>query len=289
MTGHGRGESVQADCRVEVELSSVNQKHLVLRVALPMGYECLEAQVRSHLIGSGLSRGKVSAHINIDPTDKTRRNRVFIDRDLARECVKELRELARSLRLYGGANMETLMSVPGIVRSEEQSPDRESVWPLVRSAIDRALEGLRAMRSQEGREITARLSLLIEEMRQATGRVRLRAQKSVDRFREHLQEQIRRLTQEPLDEDRLIQEVVIHASRVDITEELDRLNIHYQQLESLVGSRKPVGRTLDFLAQEIFREINTIGSKASDSHISREVVTLKTHLDRFREQVQNVE
>ncbi len=289
MTGHGQGEASHGEYRAEAELSGVNGKHRHLRIRLPRSFEALEPEVRKLLEGAGLFRGQITAGIHVSSPRPRSAGRVAIDQERARDCVRQLRELARTLGIYGGIGVETLLALPGIVVLEPDPADREEAWPAVRAALLQALEGLRSTRRAEGENIGSQLQLIVGKMRQITGRVRLQSQKVVDRFQEQLRQRILRAAQEPLDEGRLMQEIVLFASRVEITEELDRLDSHYKQFESLMQSSQPQGRSLGFLAQEIQREVATLGAKAGDSQISASVVSLKNHLEQIREQVQNIE
>ena len=163
--------------------------------------------------------------------------------------------------------------------------------PAVEKALNKALDGLLKMREREGAHLQTALEEHVGIMRRAATKVQKQAPKVAARYREQLIERIKNagLETPAADDERLLKEVVYFADRSDITEELTRLQSHFQQFDDCRKSREPVGRTLDFLAQEMNREINTIGSKANDSLISREVVTLKAELEKFREQAQNVE
>src|SRR5438105_532139 len=179
----------------------------------------------------------------------------------------------------------------GVFQTDEELAEAEDFWPAVEKALNKALATLVKMREREGQHLATDLSERIAIMREAVKTIRENAPQVAARYREQLIARIKNAGLETpvADDDRLLKEVVYFADRSDITEELTRLQSHFQQFDDNLKSSEPVGRTLDFLAQEMNREINTIGSKANDSLIAREVVTLKAELEKFREQAMKVE
>jgi uncharacterized protein (TIGR00255 family) len=210
---------------------------------------------------------------------------------LAQAYARELRALAKSLHLANGVTLELLSRAPGVLQPAEEITSAEELWPAVSKALGAALDVLLKMRQREGAWLAKDLSARAARMRAGASRVRRMAPRAVQRYRTQLLARIKAAGLEipALDEERLAKEIFLFADRSDITEELTRLESHFQQLDDCVRSKQPVGRTLDFLAQEMNREVNTLGAKASDSGISRQVVLLKAELEKFREQVQNVE
>ena len=290
MTGHGRGEAVFKGFKASVEVSAVNRKQLEIHVNLPREFDGLEAAVR----GRGqqkVSLGRVTVRVAVATAGGGEVNRVVINRELASESAAELKRIAVSLGIDSSLSVEALMRVPGVVRLESGLEDPESVLPAVRKATDKALTGFLAMRRVEGRELGGDLEKRIQLVSKAVGRVKKRAPQVLVRYRTQLIERARTAGLEfgGADEERLLKEIVLFADRSDLTEELTRLESHFQQFHRLAGSSQPVGRTLDFLAQEMNREVNTVGSKANDARISKEVVLMKTELEKVREQVQNGE
>jgi len=289
MTGYGRGEAAANGCKATVELSAVNRKQAEYAINLPNGLDALESRVRDEL-AARISRGRVNAKIvcqeGVGGTGGVR-----VNRELARAYALELGALARELGLEGGVTLEQLLRVPGVLQPPEGAEEIERWFPLVQEALGDALAALVGMREAEGRHLEEDLKGRVETMRAAAARVRAQAPKVLERYREQLRERIRSAGLElpAHDDDRLLKEVVIFADRSDLSEELARLDSHFAQFETIAKLGEPVGRALDFLAQEMNREINTIGSKANDAAIAREVVVLKTELEKFREQVQNVE
>jgi uncharacterized protein (TIGR00255 family) len=187
--------------------------------------------------------------------------------------------------------LDQLVRAPGVFQTDAELVDTENVWPVVEKALKPALAALVKMREREGAHLAKDLAMRVGVMRKCAARIQKQAPQAAERYRRQLIERIKGagLAAPAPDDERLLKEVVLFADRSDISEELTRLQSHFQQFEDCCRSREPVGRTLDFLAQEMNREINTIGSKANDALISREVVTLKAELEKFREQAQNVE
>lgn len=290
MTGYGWGECSQNGFKVTVELSSVNRKQGEISISLPRDLEVLEAQIRDE-INRRVARGRLTARVTLHAGDSGEVARVVVNKALAQAYARELRKLARNLHLKDDLSLDLLVRAPGVLQSDASVGDAEAFWPAVSKALQQALAMLLKMRAREGAHLKRDLDDRIGTMRKAVGRVSKEAPLVQKRYREQLVERIKSAGLEDLqiDEERLIKEVVFFADRSDISEELTRLQSHFQQFDDCLKAKEPVGRTLDFLAQEMNREINTIGSKANDSRISREVVILKTELEKFREQAQNVE
>jgi uncharacterized protein (TIGR00255 family) len=210
---------------------------------------------------------------------------------LAKAYAKEISRLSRELALKEQVSLDLLLRAPGVLRSEEGIADAESAWPSVQKALQRALDSLVKMRQREGSHLAADLEKRMRLMRKSVQHIHARAPEMVTRYQEQLRQRIKNAGLElpGIEDDRLMKEVIYFADRSDISEELTRLESHFKQFSQSLKSNEPVGRTLDFMAQEINREINTIGSKTTDNLISREVVRLKAELEKIREQVQNVE
>jgi len=290
MTGYGRGECARDGFKITVELSAVNRRQPEISVNLPRELEMLESPVRD-AINAQVARGRVTARIGIHAADGKSSARAHLNLPLAKAYATELARLAKSLKISGAVSLDQILRAPGVFQTDEELVDAESIWPVVEKALKQALAALVKMREREGAHLAEDLALRIGVMRQSAGKIQKQAPETAENYRKHLLERIKSAGIESIapDDERLLKEVVVFADRSDITEELTRLQSHFQQFEDCRKSKEPVGRTLDFLAQEMNREINTIGSKANDAVISREVVTLKAELERFREQAQNVE
>jgi uncharacterized protein (TIGR00255 family) len=289
MTGCGRGECAQDGFKITVEVQSINRKQADVQVDLPRDLEILESPVRD-TIHKAISRGRLTAKVLLHAPTGRGSARMHLNRALAKAYTQELRRMAKELKLEGNVSLDHLIRAPGVFQTDEQLVQAEDFWPSVHKALQQALNALLKMRSREGAHLAKDLSGRIATMRKATAGIARQAPRVAERYRAQLLERARNAGVDlEVDEERLLKEVVLFADRSDISEELTRLTSHFQQFSDLTKSSKPVGRTLDFLAQEINREINTVGSKANDAAISRGVVTLKAELEKFREQAQNVE
>ena len=249
----------------------------------------LEAQMRD-AINRHIARGRLTARVTLHSGGNSAA-RMHLNVPLAKAYTKELNKLAKQLKLSGEVTLDHLVRAPGVFQTDEQIAEEENFWPAVEKALNKALAALVKMREREGAHLKRDLAERVAIMRKAATQVQAHAPKVAERYRDQLIQRIKEanLPTPATDDERLLKEVVYFADRSDITEELTRLQSHFQQFDDCLKTAEPVGRTLDFLAQEMNREINTIGSKANDSLISREVVTLKAELEKFREQAQNVE
>lgn len=273
-----------------VEVSSVNRKQMEILVNLPRELEMLEGQIRD-VINRSVSRGRLTVRVAVHAGGSKLSAQMHLNVGLAKAYTRELSRLSAQLKLPGPVTLDHLVRAPGVFQTDEDLAVEEDLWPAVEKALKKALGQLLDMREREGGHLAQDLARRVSIMRKSVGRVQKHAPKVAERYRQQLVERIKKAGLEApgLEDDRLVKEVVYFADRSDISEELTRLQSHFQQFEDCRKSREPVGRTLDFLAQEMNREVNTIGSKANDSLISREVVTLKAELEKFREQAQNVE
>ena len=288
MTGFGEGAAAAEGIRVVVEISSVNRKQLDIHVSLPRNLVTLDAQVQQ-LIRSEFTRGRVSGIVRVDATEGFAGS-VKVDEKLAAQYVEGIRKTARKLKLADDLGAESIARLPGVVTIDQDNLDADHVTTVLETAMTAALRGLAKMRVAEGKvlatDLRERLGLL-ENAAKAIGKL---AAGVGSGYREKL---FLRLKEAGLDDlagdERIVKEITLFADRCDISEELVRLKSHLAQARGLLRSSEPAGRTLDFLCQELFREINTVGSKANEVEITRHVVAFKTELERIREQVQNIE
>ena len=290
MTGYGCGDGEHDGCKVTVELSSVNRRQSELAINLPRDLDVLEARIRDE-VNRHVARGRVSVRVTVHAGDERRAGSVRVNRALARAYAREFAQLAVELDLEGRPTLDVVLRAPGVLEAGEDVEDAEAFWPAAETALKAALAQLVTMREREGDHLAADLRNRLTLMSLAAAAVRARAPQVAEHYRRQLHERIAAagIALTPEDGERLLKEVALFADRSDITEELTRLESHFVQFEQALARPEAVGRTLDFLAQEMNREVNTIGSKANDAAIAREVVTLKTELERIREQAQNVE
>jgi uncharacterized protein (TIGR00255 family) len=290
MTGYGRGDCSQDGFKIAVELSSVNRKQTEISVNLPREMEMLEAQIRD-VIHRRIARGRVTARVSLHAGAGKSSARLHLNVPLAKAYARELTRLAKQLKLPGSVTLDQLARAPGVLQTDEELAVEEDFWPAVETALKKALAQMIRMREREGDHLAQDLAQRIAAMQKAAAHIQKHAPTVAERYRQQLIQRVKSAGLEApgVEDERLLKEVVYFADRSDITEELTRLQSHFQQFADGFKSKEPVGRMLDFLAQEMNREVNTIGSKANDSLISHEVVTLKAELERFREQAQNVE
>lgn len=289
MTGYGRGQATAKGLHVEVELNSVNRKQLEVRISLPRAWQSLESRV-VELIQESISRGQVSGSILVQVSEALRAKSLSVNQALAAVYIKELRKTAKALKLTDDLSASLLLGLPEVVSYSGVDRDLEYVWPVMEKGLKTAIASLLAMRLKEGAELALDLESRLRKLADHVASIRVEAPHVTARYREALQ---KRLLQAGVALDAadstMMKELALFADRSDITEELTRLDSHLKQAHTLLHSKEPAGRALDFLAQEMFREINTIGSKANEVRITRQVIEFKTELERIREQVQNIE
>ncbi len=292
MTGFGRASLRLASLGFEIEVRSVNHRHLDTRVRVPRILSICEADLRAR-IQQRIGRGKIDLTISASD-DSSVLARVDIDQGVAAEYGRVARELVGIDGVEGSLTVDTLIGLPGVARLAEPDFPADELLNALLGGVDQALDALVAMRASEGKAIERDLMLRLDRVEALADSIDQRAGLVCDAVRDRLRRRTERLRLETglLDEARLHQEIVIAADRLDITEEIVRLRSHIEQFREIVqaaGVDVPVGRRLDFLLQEFGREANTIGSKGSDAPIAHDVVELKSELERIREQVQNVE
>lgn len=287
MTGYGCGTAEIAGGRVTAELRSLNHRYGEVVIRLPRGLSPLEDRVRA-LVKSCVQRGRVEVFLNLDLTTSDRCVRV--DRPLVLAYYQALKELQELLKLPDPPGLAELLAVPALVSVSEQELDLEGVWPGVESAMGQALGVLCAMRRQEGAVLGAELARRFDAIQRLAQEAAGLSATVVEHYRQKLQQRLEAwLGGLTLDEQRLAMEVALLAERSSIDEELTRIGSHLDQCRMALESADPVGRRLEFLTQELHREVNTIASKSTDVTLSRLVVELKSEVEKVREQVQNVQ
>jgi len=288
MTGYGRGEWQEGERRVEVEVKSFNHRYLDVSPHLPRRLNSLEAQVRN-LIKQRVSRGRVEVSVQTDDSSLVEQ-KLELDTALAQDYHLALKTLQQELGIPGEIRLETLANFRDIFTRKEVETDLEKEWAFLQIALEAALRNLEQMRRDEGLalrgDFLGRLTAIGEMTREIEKKAPLALEASRDRLAQRVQELSRGI---PVDEVRLAQEVAYLAERSDITEELVRIRSHLNQFREMLDDSEPAGRKLEFLLQEVNREANTIGSKASDAGIAQVAVGIKSELEKMREQVQNVE
>mgnify|MGYP000473392911 CR=1 FL=1 len=289
MTGHGRGTAADGGWRCVAECASVNRKGIEIAVALPRPLAVLETRVREE-VQRTVHRGRINVSLAVESTGPSPGGSI-LDREAARRALAELKALREELGLPGEITLELLLRSPGVLRaSAEESPDPEILWPVVREALQQALGRMGAMRTKEGTHLVSDLLKRVKLLESAAKAIRTRVPAVIKQRRDALRSRLEELgAPTPVNDPALARELALAAERSDITEELTRLESHFAQCREALAGNDPAGRTLDYLAQEMFREFNTLGNKAGDAAISRRVVQSKAELDRIREQTANLE
>ena len=293
MTGFGRAEVRGDTLVVTVEARSVNHRHLDIALRLPRVLSSLELDAR-RLIAARLERGRVDVAVQVASVAGQPTQRIVTDPALAREYVARARALAADLAdlgVGGGITLEWLLERSGVVRVEEPEPADVLVpWAVLEQALARALDELVDRRTAEGERLAQELRSLHAELGVIVETMAARAPAAVQRREERLRERLRTLLGSAgVDEARILTEAAVWADKADIAEELARLRAHMAELAIVLDKGGPVGRPLDFLLQELGREVNTVASKADDLELSQAALAGKAVLEKIREQVQNLE
>ncbi|SFH72784.1 YicC/YloC family endoribonuclease [Planctomicrobium piriforme] len=289
MTGHGDANGQNERLSVTIEVRSVNNRHLKVTVRCPDAFIALEANI-DRVVREVISRGTLTIHLHIRHVNAL--SSYHVNSTVARQYFEQLRELSRELGLAEPAELTPLLALPGVIDDGESRSVEESDWPLLETALITALENLQNFRRQEGAAMAAELRAMCLVIEENAEQIALRAPKVVAEYRERIKNRINDFlsTQSvKVDDNDLIREVSMFADRCDISEELTRLRSHLQQYRTLLDSDGSNGRKLEFLGQELFREINTTGSKANDVEIAHRVVEMKAAIEKMREIILNVE
>ena len=289
MTGFGRAAFEAAGATFAVELRSVNQRNLDLSLRLPRSFAGLEPELRK-LLATRFSRGKVELGVALAAGGGPRAE-LEVDRALVQRYLALSRELSRESGVVDRMGVAELLAMPWVIRSVEPAADEKDAQAPLLAAAARAADAALAMREAEGAALERELRARLASVSAIVADVGARAGEVQSAVRERMRARAEQLRAETglLDEARLYHEVALAAERLDVTEELARLDSHVQQFLAALEAGEPVGRRLDFLTQELAREANTLGAKAGDAPLAHRAVDLKTEIDRIREQVQNIE
>ena len=289
MTGFGRGEFKNDNYHFLVECKTINHKYCDINVRLPRKISFLEDKIRNY-VKNFVKRGRVDLYIKLDLIGSEDVNLKFDDK-LATQYVNILKEIKEKFDLQDDISVMNVAKFPEIVKCEEKEEDEDLYWSMLKEALDMSMEKLTQMRKEEGEKLAIDtiercdiLANLIDEIEKYSNTV-------VDEYREKLNNRISEILENPsiIDENRLAQEVAIFADKSSITEEIVRCRSHIEQLRKTVEKNDSIGRKIDFLIQEMNREVNTTGSKSSNINITNLVVEVKSELEKIREQIQNIE
>ena len=288
MTGFGRGEAEKDGRRFTVEIKTVNHRYFEPSVRISRQLAALENEVRT-LVKQTIVRGKTDIFISYtDLSDK--QVNVVIKKGLLKSYVDALKEAARENDLRDDLSNSDILRLPEVLTTEEKTEDAEELWPLLKEAVEEALEHLNAMREKEGSHLKEDLLQKISALEACRAELVEKAPLVVEAYKERLHARLDELIERgSLDPGRLEAEVTLFADKCAIDEELTRLDSHFHQFRQIVEMNEPVGRKLDFLTQELNRETNTIASKANALMISKTALTMKNEIEKIREQIQNIE
>ena len=288
MTGYGRQELIAGGKKIHVEVKSVNHRYSDFTIKYPRHFAFLEDRIKKRAAES-ITRGKVDIFLTIENYETTDEE-ITINRAAAENYIEALKKLRDEFSLTDDITVMSVARNQDVFTVVKKEEDEEEIWNNVRTALDGALEEFTMMRQREGERIQKDLEARVEYMKTLVERVDERSPETVDEYRNRLYDKIKEILEDrEIDEARILTEVAIFADKVAVNEETVRLRSHFVEFGAIVNSGEPAGRRLDFLIQEINRETNTIGSKASDIEIAKIVVELKGEIEKLREQIQNIE
>ena len=289
MTGFGRAESQEGDYTYQAEIRSVNNRFIEINTRLPKAYVDLEQPLKK-LIKLHCSRGSISLTISLaNSNEGSGEWDVRPNLSLATQYVDALNQIRDSLGLHGEIDLKSLVGLRDIIKIEPVALD-PAKKDLILNIATEALTSLQKMREEEGENMQKDLAERIDAIESHAAEIESRHPEVIKEYQEKLNERIKTLNEGVgLDETRLAQEAALLADRSDITEEMTRLRSHLNQFRNFFNTKEPIGRKLEFITQEINREVNTTGSKSSDIRISNRVIEMKSELEKIREQVQNIE
>ena len=287
MTGYGRGQIARARVKVVVEIQSVNKRQSDVAFNLPDRLSELEPEMRA-VIAQHVHRGRLTVRVSLEHA-KTGFSSV-VNRSLAKAYLRSLRSLREELKLPGEITIETILQAPGVIDTPRDTPLAPTTHAATLAALKIALQKLLSMRAKEGANLLKDLMHRTKVVHQTLATIRKLQPRATRRYQSQLQERIKKLGLDvSVDDDRLVKEIALFAERSDFSEEVTRLESHLEQFVQTSKKQEPIGRTLEFLSQEIARELNTLSAKANDAEISQLVVRCKAELEKIREQIQNVE
>lgn len=288
MTGFGKAEVTTKECKITVEITSVNNRFLEVSTRLPRSFFSLEAKVKQ-LVNSNLDRGKISIWVGYEDSDDSP-DKFLINWAALRAYHSQLVKFKKQMKLDGQIELSDLLSLPDVAKPERERIDEEATWKPLDQTLNKALKQLITMRRKEGQamkaDMTSRLKVLGSHLKEV---VKLTSN-SVEIYREKLRERISELVSPAeFNNGRLEEEIALFADKADISEECTRLASHIKQYQQVLKKSEPVGKRLNFILQEMNREANTIAAKSADFDLSSIAIGLKTDIEKLRELAQNVE
>ena len=289
MTGFGRGESSDGIHSFTVEIKTLNHRYNDIVIKMPKHIGYLEERVKK-IIKKYIIRGRVEVYINLEYINETNVD-INVDIPLAKSYKSALERVAEELNIEEKVTLDNIVSIPEIIKIQRKEEDEEVIWNCLKPAVEDAVDYIMNLRIKEGEELKKDVLLKINNFKEIIKSIERKAPFIVNEYKEGLRKRVSELLGDEfnLDEEKLMNEVVFFADKSNINEEIVRLYSHINQFESSLELNESVGRKLDFLIQEMNREINTIGSKVNDIEVNSCVVEAKSELEKIREQVQNFE
>lgn len=289
MTGFGRGELKSEIHNFKVEIKAVNHRYNDISVKMPRHIGYLEENIKK-VIKAKINRGKIDVYVNLEYINDSSID-IKVDIPLAKSYKAALEELSNELNLGDNIRLNNILGIPEIIKTERKELDEDTTWDCLKEALNSAVLDIMSMKTAEGEALKEDMIMRLRKIEKIVLDIEKRSPVVVLEYRDKLNERIKELLDKDanIDEDRIAYEVVFFADKSNIDEEIVRLKSHINQFISILEDTDQIGRKLDFLIQEMNREINTIGSKANDMLISQNVVEVKSEIEKIREQVQNVE
>ena len=288
MTGFGRAELIDEEKKITVEMKSVNHRYLDVNMRMPKKFSVFEASIRS-LLKEYIQRGKVDVFITCEDYTQSRVS-VKYNREIAQQYLGYLQEMSRDFQLSGEINAALLSRYPEVLTMEEQTEDEDEMWGALEGVIRNAAVQFVEARTKEGIELKRDILDKLEKMGEKVELVEKRSPDIIKEYREKLETKVKELLADTqMEESRIAAEVILYADKICTDEETVRLKSHIKHTKSVLDEKEGIGRKLDFIAQEMNREANTILSKANDLETSNLAIDLKTEIEKIREQIQNIE
>lgn len=288
MTGFGRERCILDNREILVEIRSVNHRYFEFSARTPKAYGYLDEKLKAFL-KNDISRGKIEVSVLIYNQEGTSAQ-IEVNKEIALGYIDALRNSAEELDLEDDLTLSNIMRLPDIFTVVKVSEDEEVIWNQVKSAAEKALERFVDMRVTEGMKMYDDIASRLNFLEDSVGKIEVQSPNTAKAYEERLYAKIKEmLADRNIDEQRIVTEVAVFSEKTAIDEETVRLRSHISQFRNLINSDEPVGRKLDFLVQELNREVNTIGSKAQDLYITKLVVDMKSEIEKIREQIQNIE
>jgi len=288
MTGYGQGKLISDDRKFTVEIRSVNHRYNDINVRLPRTLNYLEDKIRT-FIKERVSRGKIDVFVSFETTSKDDFE-VYLNENLLDAYLEQLNIIKNKSTVIDDISVSLLARFPEVIIVNKKEDDKDILWQLLEEALKEAFNDFLAMREKEGENLKEDLLAKLKVCENYLAKIKERSPNLAEEYKNKLEKRLQELLPDhSIDENRLAMEIAIFADHCSIDEEIVRLESHINQFRNILNHEEIVGRKLDFLVQEMNREVNTIGSKANDLQISQSVIELKSEIEKIREQIQNLE